>query len=1133
MDNPSMIARRTLQRFEAWYEGSLVNRVALKAQLLLVGMLLLIAVASYVTVREMVVHSLQERLSAFAALNSQRLESALDRVISGTEGLSQRSLVVNGLVDSAGSQSYLRPFLREYAQSFPELAELSMFDALGNIVASSSDHPQAPRALLGKVLRSERGDHALEVDAGRTRLYLAFPIAYPGTRMTEGALALEMDLRLLAERSLRVDQFGEDLPMAISLRRSGGREVYRGGRALAGRLIEFTVPLAGKSAELGIGLEMTVSVLERDAFLPMVKVSLAMLPVGLLMLWLTYVLSRRMSETIVGPLADMSHRAMEIAGAGPLGLRPLEVTRSDEVGWMGTAFNEMVYSLRLAYDTQEEQVQARTEELAEARERLAGVLAGMDDVVYAASPDFSAIEYVSPASLTLFGLIPEELYVAPHIFVRLVHPEDAAMVEQVRRELLVNQDMELRYRIVRPDGGIRWILDRSHLVVDIAGQVQRVGGILRDVTDAVEAEASLHLRERALASSSCGVVISDMLQPGQPILYANAAFERITGYAPQEVIGRNCSFLQGDERDQAAVAEIRSAVADGRECKVILRNFRKDGEPFWNELMLSPLRDSSGRVTHFIGIQNDITGTMAATQALVASERRLALTIDALDEGVWDWSIADNRLYTSPSWAHVLGLDPATVKQDFSAFVSQLSGDWLGKVLTELQAYIDGSDELFYLEHQMDRADGTKIWVANQGRVVERDEKGQPLRMVGTIVDITQRYQASEQIIELMRQLDAIFTLSPDAFGYFDGSGKLSFVNPAFERMTGIRAGEVSGLSLPVFSDRLRALADPCQLFPDLASTDQMLQGDGQLIYLQKPQHRVLLVCRRGGAEGESAVVYLRDVTRETEVDRMKSEFLSTAAHELRTPMASIMGFSELLLMREFDAGRVKDMLGTINRQAKRLTDLINELLDLARIEARAGKDFKIQRQSLLPVVRDAVAALTVDGDRSRMVVELPEALDEVEIDPAKFQQAVINVISNAYKYSPQGGAINISVCTRSVAEGMREVGVAVRDHGVGMTPEQLARVFERFFRADPSGNIPGTGLGMSLVKEIMDRHNGTVQMESEPGAGTVVILWLPVAGMPAAPGEPQEPAAGVQATGPALTLWLDDTLSNDHAELV
>jgi signal transduction histidine kinase len=123
---------------------------------------------------------------------------------------------------------------------------------------------------------------------------------------------------------------------------------------------------------------------------------------------------------------------------------------------------------------------------------------------------------------------------------------------------------------------------------------------------------------------------------------------------------------------------------------------------------------------------------------------------------------------------------------------------------------------------------------------------------------------------------------------------------------------------------------------------------------------------------------------------------------------------------------------------------------------------------------------------------ELPGQPVEVAADAGQLGQALTNVLNNAYKYSPGGGEIRLSLENR-VQHGVRQVGIRVRDQGIGMTPAQQARVFERFYRADPSGPIPGTGLGMSLVKEIVELHDGQVEIDSEPGAGTTVTLWLPV----------------------------------------
>ena len=127
----------------------------------------------------------------------------------------------------------------------------------------------------------------------------------------------------------------------------------------------------------------------------------------------------------------------------------------------------------------------------------------------------------------------------------------------------------------------------------------------QDVTERRQAEEQLRLRDRAIQSIAEGILITDPNQPDNPIIYASPSFERLTGYAEHEVIGRNCRFLQGKDTNPETVAEVRRAVADGRPCAVEILNYRKDGTPFWNALSISPVRN--GHLTHFVGVQHDVT----------------------------------------------------------------------------------------------------------------------------------------------------------------------------------------------------------------------------------------------------------------------------------------------------------------------------------------------------------------------------------------------------------------------------------------------------------------------------------------------------------------------------------------------
>lgn len=356
-------------------------------------------------------------------------------------------------------------------------------------------------------------------------------------------------------------------------------------------------------------------------------------------------------------------------------------------------------------------------------------------------------------------------------------------------------------------------------------------------------------------------------------------------------------------------------------------------------------------------------------------------------------------------------------------------------------------------------------------------------------------------------QLNAIFDLSPDGFVSFDAERKVTFANLAFLRMTGTEASDIIGQDEAQFSGLLASKCLPESVFPGvdaLRLERKNMRDDGTpaqqvrirhcLIELAGPGQRVLEVgIRLSQAENVSQILYLRDVTHETEVDRMKSEFLTTAAHELRTPMASIYGYCELLLMRDFDADERKDMLSTIFRQSELMASIINELLDLARIEARRGKDFVLERLSLDELVNEAVAGYKLPAGREAPHIRASNETLLVRVDRKKIQQALLNVLANAYKYSPRGGSICLSFL-QEVHHSVGRFGIEVRDHGIGMRPEEVARVFERFYRADSTGKIPGTGLGMSIVREIVEIHGGEVTVESQLGEGTTVTLWLPAA---------------------------------------
>jgi PAS domain S-box-containing protein len=613
------------------------------------------------------------------------------------------------------------------------------------------------------------------------------------------------------------------------------------------------------------------------------------------------------------------------------------------------------------------------------------------------------------------------------------------------------------------------------------------------------------------------------------------------------------------------------------------------------------------------------------TLALSNSERRLQYVMDATGEGVWDWDIRSSLVSHNTQWCTLVGLDSSYLKHPFEAFKSLLHPDDLASAMAAVQFSLEQGVPYIH-EHRMLRIDGRVIWVLDRGKVVEVDQDGRPTRMVGSIMDITDRKLATEQVRarelylratldnlpflfwlkdaeshflsvnsvfakacghddpteltglndldiwpeELARlyraddqsvmasrreksveepvethgelrwietykkpviaddgsllgtvgfardvtdrrmaettlrdrteQLDAIFSLSPDGFVTFDTDRKIKFVNPAFQAMTGFNANELNGLDEAYFTELLAEHCNPAMSFtpPDTlpANLGEMSSEKSRrrLIELITPKRRVLEVGLRASQSGTvSQILYFRDVTYEAEVDHMKSEFMSTAAHELRTPMASILGFSELLMSRDFDEATRKELLETIHKQSELLVSILNELLDLARIEARRGKDFVLQPLSLSDLLQEANLVFSPPADRDSPKLMANNARISIQADRKKLLQVIANVLSNAYKYSPQGGEVVIRLLPRSLRDGQLMSGFSIEDNGIGMSPEQLARICERFYRADTSGKIPGTGLGMSIVKEIVELHRGTVNITSQVGNGTTVTVWLPV----------------------------------------
>lgn len=590
-----------------------------------------------------------------------------------------------------------------------------------------------------------------------------------------------------------------------------------------------------------------------------------------------------------------------------------------------------------------------------------------------------------------------------------------------------------------------------------------------------------------LAVQGCDIAIWDWALE-QGIVYYSPRWKSLLGYAEDDIALGGAPWLQWVHPDDLPrlTRELEDSLAgDGEQFVSEHRLRRQQGDYLWVRQSGVIGRDEHGRALRMIGALADITPQHEAEQALLSSREAYRSVLEGVTQVIFRADDEGRLLFLNPAWTELTGHAVATTQGTF--LFDYVAADERTSLRDFLRQARAGGDTRLTRELRLRCADGAWRWFMLALRGAHLD--GVSL-LAGVLADIEPQKSSEAALLHSNRVRDAILQLGPDGFVFADEAGIVSFVNPAFVEMTGLSDRDCVGLPLEHLDARLGELAETAPGFARAGDS-----GDG-LLQLRPPHKVVIRWLLRGlpddGGGVRGRVLYLRDITRESEVDQMKSDFLSTAAHELRTPMSSIFGFSEMLLSREFEPAMQRDLLERIHRQTRNLINLVNELLDLSRIEARGGKSFKMAVQDPTPVVLNAVASQYVPAATHKLEFDWPKKLGKIRVDGEKFQQCVINLLSNAVKYSPDGGTIRLSAASRG--EGATEMlGVRVADQGIGMTPEQVRRIFERFYRADSSGKIPGTGLGMSLVNEYMKIFGGDVEVISEPGQGTTVTLWLPV----------------------------------------
>jgi signal transduction histidine kinase len=365
------------------------------------------------------------------------------------------------------------------------------------------------------------------------------------------------------------------------------------------------------------------------------------------------------------------------------------------------------------------------------------------------------------------------------------------------------------------------------------------------------------------------------------------------------------------------------------------------------------------------------------------------------------------------------------------------------------------------------------------------------------------RYQ---ELLESSTQLSQVITSMPIGLALLDIQGRILRHNPAWPSIWGVEPldGDLPfHLPWDLVPLILARLTDPMTL-TDFCANGQSNPIDIQTttIRLRDPHQEldVLSVPTRdslGQLTGRLWVV--SDVTREREADRLKSEFISIVSHELRTPLTSILGYTELLLARDFAPTEQREFVKTVYNEANHLSQIVEDLLGISRLEAGTVK-LNQWVVSMRQLIGEMTAQLSHHlSTRHRMVIHIPNQLPPAYVDRDKVKQIMFNLLINAAKYSPRGGEIALSIEEAAELPAEHPPGrfllVTVRDQGIGIAPEDLPRIWERFYRVDNTNTrrIGGTGLGLSITRALVELHGGRIWVESIAGKGSAFSFTLPV----------------------------------------
>jgi len=634
----------------------------------------------------------------------------------------------------------------------------------------------------------------------------------------------------------------------------------------------------------------------------------------------------------------------------------------------------------------------------------------------------------------------------------------------------------------------------------------------------------------AIVESSDDAIIAKNLNG--IIQACNAAAERLFGYQPGELIGRSVRVLIPPDR-QREEDDILARIRQGHRIdhfETVRKT--KDGRPIDISLTVSPVRDASGAIIGVSKTARDITERKHAAAALAAQQEWFRVTLGSIGDGIIASDPDGHVTYMNGVAETLTGWTNDAAKGTPLVDVFHIVNETTRQPVANPAGLVIRSGHVVGLANHtvLISRDGTERPITDSAAPI-RDDHGRILGVVLVFRDFTEQRRAEEAIAEQREWLETTLESIGDAVIATDVRGRVVFMNPVAENLTGWRIDSARDRPCTevfniVHETTRRLVENPVTrvlqdgVIVGLANHTILIAADGSerpiddsgapirnrdgrvvgvVLVFRDVSERRRLETEREAAAGERERLLVAERTARAEAERanrLKDDFVAMVSHELRTPLNAILGWTDMMLRKQNDQATVARGLDIVARNTRLQTQLISDLLDISRIVS--GKlRLDLQGVELASVIDAAVETVQHAADQKGVVIDrrLDTSIGPMAGDPARLQQIVWNLLSNALKFTPKGGRVRIVLRrTGSQAE------IIVEDNGAGIRPDFLPYVFDRFQTADASRTrrFGGLGLGLSIVRSLVEFHGGTVKAASAgEGSGATFTIVLPMAAPP------------------------------------